>query len=136
MAAAWPEALARLRLSVNITASDIVRPGFAAQFLELVAASGFERGRLTVEVTESGLIEDLNAAAYLLRIPLLVLQPIAAPLQGFPATPWYAMAIPSISQAIAFACMAWMRPSWRRRAAAAMAQLGSARAGLETLLLP
>ena len=65
-AAEWPEALARLRLSVNITASDIVRPGFASQFLELVADSGFDRGRLTVEVTESGLIEDLNAAAYLL----------------------------------------------------------------------
>jgi hypothetical protein len=32
-AAAWPEALGRLRLSVNITAADIVRPGFAAQFL-------------------------------------------------------------------------------------------------------
>ena len=65
-AAEWPEALARLRLSVNITASDIVRPGFASQFLELVSQSGFDRGRLTVEVTESGLIEDLNAAAYLL----------------------------------------------------------------------
>jgi diguanylate cyclase (GGDEF)-like protein len=65
-AALWPEALARLRLSVNITASDIVRPGFASQFLELVAQSGFDSGRLTVEVTESGLIEDLNAAAYLL----------------------------------------------------------------------
>jgi hypothetical protein len=36
-AAAWPEALARLRLSVNITAADIVRPGFAEQFLALVA---------------------------------------------------------------------------------------------------
>jgi EAL domain-containing protein (putative c-di-GMP-specific phosphodiesterase class I) len=65
-AAAWPEALRRLRLSVNITASDIVRPGFASQFLELVAESGFDRGRVTVEVTESSLIEDLNAAAYLL----------------------------------------------------------------------
>ena len=65
-AAAWPEALNRLRLSVNITAADIARPGFAAQFLELVRASGFEPGRLTVEVTESGLIEDLAAAATLL----------------------------------------------------------------------
>jgi diguanylate cyclase (GGDEF)-like protein len=65
-AARWPDVLARLRLSVNITASDIVRPGFASQFLELVEESGFDRGRLTVEVTESGLIEDLNAAAYLL----------------------------------------------------------------------
>jgi diguanylate cyclase (GGDEF)-like protein len=65
-AAAWPEALASLRLSVNITAADIVRPGFAAQFLALVAESGFDPGRLTVEVTESGLIEDLGAAANLL----------------------------------------------------------------------
>jgi diguanylate cyclase (GGDEF)-like protein len=65
-AAAWPEALSRLRLSVNITAADILRPGFAAQFIELVTKSGFEPARLTVEVTEGGLIEDLNAAARLL----------------------------------------------------------------------
>ncbi|MGQ0589624.1 MAG: putative bifunctional diguanylate cyclase/phosphodiesterase [Sphingosinicella sp.] len=65
-AAAWPAAMSRLRLSVNITAADIVRPGFAAQFLEMVGSSGFEPGRLTVEVTESGLIEDLSGAAALL----------------------------------------------------------------------
>jgi diguanylate cyclase (GGDEF)-like protein len=62
----WPEPLSRLRLSVNITAADIVRPGFASQFIELVEDSRFDPRRLTVEVTESGLIEDLNAAAYLL----------------------------------------------------------------------
>ena len=65
-AAAWPVELSRLRVSVNITAADMVRPGFASQFLEMVRASSFDPGRLTVEVTESGLIEDLNAAAYLL----------------------------------------------------------------------
>jgi diguanylate cyclase (GGDEF)-like protein len=65
-AAAWPASLSHLRLAVNITAADIVRPGFAAQFLTLVQESGFEPGRLTVEVTESGLIEDLAAAAALL----------------------------------------------------------------------
>jgi diguanylate cyclase (GGDEF)-like protein len=65
-AAAWPETLAELRLAVNITAADIVRPGFAGLFLRLVAESGFAPGRLTVEVTESGLIEDLGAAAGLL----------------------------------------------------------------------
>ena len=43
-AAAWPESLGELRLSVNITAADIVRPGFAAQFLALVAESGFDAG--------------------------------------------------------------------------------------------
>ena len=65
-AAAWPASLAGLRLSVNITAADMLRPGFAAQFLTLVRESGFDPGRLTVEVTESGLIEDLGAAAALL----------------------------------------------------------------------
>jgi diguanylate cyclase (GGDEF)-like protein len=65
-AAAWPEALSGLRLAVNITAADIVRPNFADQFLEMVAQSGFDPARLTVEVTESGLIEDLAAAANLL----------------------------------------------------------------------
>ncbi|HEX8640070.1 MAG TPA: bifunctional diguanylate cyclase/phosphodiesterase [Allosphingosinicella sp.] len=65
-AAAWPEALERLRLSVNVTAADLVRPGFAAQFLALVRESGFPVERLTVEVTESGLIDDLAGAAALL----------------------------------------------------------------------
>jgi diguanylate cyclase (GGDEF)-like protein len=65
-AASWPETLAGLRVAINITAADIVRPGFAEQFLADVAASGFDPGRLTVEVTESGLIEDLGAAATLL----------------------------------------------------------------------
>jgi diguanylate cyclase (GGDEF)-like protein len=65
-AAAWPAALGHLRLAVNITAADIARPGFAAQFLDTVRESGFAPDRLTVEVTESGLIEDLAAAAALL----------------------------------------------------------------------
>jgi diguanylate cyclase (GGDEF)-like protein len=65
-AVAWPDALAGLRLSVNITAADMLRPGFAASFLTLVGESGFDPARLTVEVTESGLIEDLGAAAALL----------------------------------------------------------------------
>jgi diguanylate cyclase (GGDEF)-like protein len=65
-AAAWSGPLDALRLSVNITAADMLRPGFAASFLGLVAASGFDPARLTVEVTESGLIEDLAGAAALL----------------------------------------------------------------------
>ena len=51
---------------MNITATDIVQPGFAAHFLELVKDSGFPADRLTVEVTEGGLIEDLAGAASLL----------------------------------------------------------------------
>ena len=66
MAAAWPEPLQTLRLSVNVTAADMTRADFAASLLAAVDDSGFPRRRLTVEVTESGLIEDLQAAAGLL----------------------------------------------------------------------
>lgn len=65
-AAAWPAPLRQLRLAVNVTAADMLRPAFAPQLLEAVKASGFPPGRLTVEVTESGLIEDLGRAAALL----------------------------------------------------------------------
>jgi predicted signal transduction protein with EAL and GGDEF domain len=65
-AAAWPEALAALRLSINVTAADMARPEFVDTFLAMIDSSGFPRNRLTVEVTESGLIEDLDAASTLL----------------------------------------------------------------------
>ncbi len=65
-AAAWPATLAGLRLAVNVTAADIARPGFADLFLDRVDSSGFPRRRLTVEITESGLIDDLGTAAALL----------------------------------------------------------------------
>jgi diguanylate cyclase (GGDEF)-like protein len=55
-----------LRLSINVTAADIAQPDFAAQFLAMVDESAFDRRRLTVEITESGLIEDLSAAGTLL----------------------------------------------------------------------
>lgn len=65
-AAAWPKKLAGLRLALNLTAGDIARPGFVDIFLDRVDASGFSRGRLTVEITETGLIADLGIAARLL----------------------------------------------------------------------
>jgi predicted signal transduction protein with EAL and GGDEF domain len=65
-ATAWPPALSHLRLAINVTAADIARPGFAHVFLGMIDGTGFPRDRLTVEVTESGLIEDLDAAANLL----------------------------------------------------------------------
>jgi diguanylate cyclase (GGDEF)-like protein len=65
-AVAWGSALSGLRLSVNITSADVARAGFAESFLAMVDASGFPRSRLTIEITESGLIEDLAAAASLL----------------------------------------------------------------------
>ncbi|HKY80248.1 MAG TPA: EAL domain-containing protein [Sphingobium sp.] len=65
-AAAWPRALVHLRLSINVTAEDIAQPGFMPQFLNLVDMSGFPRSRLTVEITEGGLIEDVDNATTLL----------------------------------------------------------------------
>jgi diguanylate cyclase (GGDEF)-like protein len=65
-AAAWPERMGRLRMSVNVTSADIARPNFLDDFLDRVDEAGFPRDRLTVEVTESGLIADLAGAAELL----------------------------------------------------------------------
>jgi len=64
--AAWPVALAALRIAINVTAADIARADFAGQLLARIAASGVARARVTVEITETGLIGDLEAAAALL----------------------------------------------------------------------
>jgi diguanylate cyclase (GGDEF)-like protein len=65
-AANWPMALNKLRLSINVTAADVARPGFADQLLGRIDASGFPRARLTLEITESGIMSDLSEAARLL----------------------------------------------------------------------
>jgi len=65
-AAAWPESLKHLRLAVNVTAGDISEPDFLRNFLRLIDETGFERSRLTVELTESGLVENLDGAGLLL----------------------------------------------------------------------
>ena len=63
IAASWPGALSNLRLAINLTAQDIAIEGFALVFLDMVDASSFARTRLTVEITESGLIDNLERAA-------------------------------------------------------------------------
>ena len=65
IAAGWTGAMGALRIAVNVTSADIAQPGFARRILASAEAAGL-RDRLTVEVTESGLIEDLAAAAALL----------------------------------------------------------------------
>lgn len=67
MAADWPEALSHLRLSINVTAADLALPRFARSLLLIVDEAQFPRERLTVEVTESGLMGDLDAAARMLN---------------------------------------------------------------------
>jgi diguanylate cyclase (GGDEF)-like protein len=64
-AAGWQGALAELRVAINVTAADIAEPGFAERMLAMAADAGLT-DRLTVEITESGLMEDLGSAAELL----------------------------------------------------------------------
>src|SRR3546814_17800411 len=45
---------------------DITQANFFDSFMKRLAESGFPRHRLTIEITESGLIEDLAAASTLL----------------------------------------------------------------------
>ena len=64
--ARWPAALERLRVAINVTSVDIAQPDFADRFIAGIGAVGLERDRITVEITEGGLIEDLASAAELL----------------------------------------------------------------------
>ncbi|MGW8191426.1 MULTISPECIES: putative bifunctional diguanylate cyclase/phosphodiesterase [Sphingomonas] len=66
IAAGWDAPLSRLRLSINVTAEDVAQPDFAETLLAAADDSGFPRDRLTVEITESGLIAELGEAAGLL----------------------------------------------------------------------
>jgi len=65
-AARWPDTLRDVRLSVNLGAADLVADEFDTRLLQRVAASGFDGRRLTLEVTEGSLIENLERAASML----------------------------------------------------------------------
>lgn len=65
-AALWTGSLARLRLSLNVTAADLADAGFAAALEAAIAGSGLARHRLTLEVTEGALIDDIYGAVALL----------------------------------------------------------------------
>ncbi|SFR80038.1 putative bifunctional diguanylate cyclase/phosphodiesterase [Sphingomonas jatrophae] len=65
-AARWPKRLDGCRIAINVAAEDMAQPGFADRFAAMVDAGGLDRGRVTLEITETGLIEDLGRAATLL----------------------------------------------------------------------
>ena len=65
VAAAWEGPLADLRVAINVTAADIAESDFATRMLAAAADSGLT-DRLTVEITENGLMADLSRAASLL----------------------------------------------------------------------
>jgi len=66
-AGSWPRHLSGLRLSINVTAADLAQDDFVTLLLDMVDESGFPRHRLTVEITESGLIENIDRAADILQ---------------------------------------------------------------------
>ena len=62
-AAAWEGPLRRLRVSVNLLAGEIAAPGYDEWLLEQIGAVGIDPKRVTVEITESALLSDLEAVA-------------------------------------------------------------------------
>ena len=60
MAKAWPN---DLTLSLNITPEEIAELSFARDFASLVGRSGIAPSRLTLEITEDVLLNDLKMAA-------------------------------------------------------------------------
>lgn len=62
-AAAWEGPLRRLRVSVNLLAGEIAVPGYDEWLLEQIGAVGIDPKRVTIEITESALLSDLEAVA-------------------------------------------------------------------------
>lgn len=62
-ASSWPPDLAGLQMSVNVTAADLRAADFTETLASSIETSGFPAERLTIEITESELIENLDAAA-------------------------------------------------------------------------
>ncbi|TXG82020.1 MAG: GGDEF and EAL domain-containing protein [Sphingomonadales bacterium] len=67
-AASWTEpALTTLRLSVNVLPSQIQCPDFDRRLQRILHDTGFPPDRLTLEVTESGLVDDLDVASEMIE---------------------------------------------------------------------
>ena len=61
--ATWPKALAKLRVSLNITAADLGDPDFAGRFADMAKAAKIDPDRLTLELTEQAMLSDPASAA-------------------------------------------------------------------------
>ncbi|HKX77936.1 MAG TPA: GGDEF domain-containing phosphodiesterase [Novosphingobium sp.] len=60
LAQGWPD---HVRLSLNVTPTDLAFGSYVQQLLDLVRESGFPPRRLTLEVTEQALLHDVEQAA-------------------------------------------------------------------------
>jgi diguanylate cyclase (GGDEF)-like protein len=62
-AAAWRQELGRgIRVSVNVAARQLTRPGLAAHVLVALGEAGADPADLVLEITEHGVLEDFAAA--------------------------------------------------------------------------
>lgn len=66
-ASQWPAPLDKLRLAVNVTSEDLADSNFSSEMTERLRRTCFPAGRLTLEITEAGLIADLGRAATVLQ---------------------------------------------------------------------
>jgi len=62
-ACAWP----RLSVSVNVAAADVVHPDFADDVVRALDTSGLDPRRLTLELTEQSVVQDVQVATRHLR---------------------------------------------------------------------
>jgi len=62
-AAVWEGPLKDLRLSINLLAADVTRPGYDEWFLDEARAAAIDPARITLEITESALVADHGAVA-------------------------------------------------------------------------
>lgn len=61
--AAWPRGAAPTSVGINVSPTQLVRPGFAASVLVALEQHGVDAGRLIVEVTETSLLDERARAA-------------------------------------------------------------------------
>ena len=66
-AAAWDAQGHRLGMSVNVSAYQLDRDGFAQEVQRVLQSSGIEPSRLTLEITETALMRDVAAASERLK---------------------------------------------------------------------
>lgn len=62
-AAAWEGPLRRLRVSMNLLADEILQEGYVDWLLDEVRAVGIDPKRVTIEITETALLSDLERVA-------------------------------------------------------------------------
>ncbi|WP_114228145.1 MULTISPECIES: EAL domain-containing protein [Sphingomonas] len=59
----WRDGRAALKLSINLLAEDLARPGYEQWLLDEIVAAGLTPERITAEITEGSLVADPVAAA-------------------------------------------------------------------------